>query len=175
MTVSAEIHDVIKLAAEPLHQALLDHAEDAELNNKRQDALLEEVNFQLSSMQRLQAEHTITTSSISSIIERIDGKLDAQLLRHGEVSGTITSLRGQNKDQYERIVALETGVAIAKGLPSRVPAPAPRLMAEFFNNKVIQVGIMGVVVIIVFGFFQYIGVDVSGAKTLMSPLADTGE
>jgi len=171
MTVSAEIHDVIKLAAEPLHQALLDHAAEAAENNNRQDKVLAEVASKVSVMQQLQSDHNGAISNISAIIERIDGKLDAQLLRHGEVAGAIATLRAQGKEKYGRIVALETGVAIAKDLPSRVPAP--RLLAEFFNNKIVQVGIMGVVVIIVYGVFQYIGVDVSGAKNLMTSLADT--
>ena len=175
MTVNPEIHDLIQLAAEPLHQALENHAADAAENNARQDLVLKTVAGQVSAMQQLQSEHNLTISSISSIIERIDSKLDAQLLRHGEVSGAVTSLRGQNKEQFERIVALETGVAIAKDLPSRVSAPSPRLLAEFFNNKIVQVGIMGLAVIIVYGVFQYIGVDVSGAKNLMTPLADTGD
>ena len=175
MTVRAEIHDVIKSAVEPLHQALEDHAADAAKNNQRQDEVLTAVAEQVSAMQRLQSDHNVTISNISSIIERIDSKLDAQLLRHGKVSGAVASLRGQNKEQFERIVALETGVAIAKDLPSRVSTPGPRLLAEFFNNKIVQVGIMGLAVIIVYGVFQYIGVDVSGAKNLMTPLADTGD
>ena len=83
MTVNSEIHDLIQLAAAPLHKALEVHAAEALANNQRQDEVLTVVAEQVSAMQQLQSEHNLTISSISSIIERIDSKLDAQLLRHG--------------------------------------------------------------------------------------------
>ena len=168
-----EILDIIKKASEPLHQALLDHAEEAADNNGKQDELLVVMAKQISSMQQTQSDYSIGISNISTLISKIDTKLDAQLLRHGEVTGAVTSLRGQNKEQFERIVALETGAAIAKDFPSRAAIPAPRLMAEFCNNKVVQVGIVAIAMVTVYGIFQYIGVDVSGAKNLITPLAST--
>jgi hypothetical protein len=47
------------------------------------------------------------------------------------------------------------------------------LLAGFLDNKIVQVGIIAVIIITVYGVFKYIGVDVIGAKDLINPLTKT--
>ena len=111
---------------------------------------------------------------MQGIDRKLDGqdrKIDQQNLNTGELIGTVKSLANQNKEQFQRISALETNVEVNKQFDG--VAHTPQLLAGFLDNKIVQVGIIAVIIITVYGVFKYIGVDVIGAKDLINPLTKT--
>ena len=182
----ADFMEAFKEASKPFHvslkenkQAIVDHAIEAASHNLRQDGVLASIAAQHKTMQDNQTTYHNGLSALTATIAGIDRKLDAQdkkidqqNLNTGELIGTVKSLANQNKEQYGRLVALETHAAIGDSAKGAVMSRPP-LLAGFFDNKVVQVGIIAIVIITLYGIFQYVGVDVSGAKSLISDAPST--
>jgi hypothetical protein len=155
-------------------QAIDQHALDATRHNSYQDSALDRLLSDNKSMHENQLQYHLNITAINTTLVNIDKKLDSQdakLDHHnimtGEIRGTVKSLGNQNKEQFERIVELEKGSAIIDKVKDLVPTS---LLSGFFNNKVVQVGLVMIMIIVVYGAFKAIGVDVGGAKQFIVPM-----
>jgi hypothetical protein len=181
----AEFMSAFVEATKPFHDALEEnkkaivaHAVEAATHNKRQDQALEQLLGQQKIIKEAQSSYhqdiTALALTMQGIDRKLDGqdrKIDQQNLNTGELIGTVKSLANQNKEQFQRISALETNVEVNKQFDG--VAHTPQLLAGFLDNKIVQVGIIAIIIIMVYGVFKYIGVDVIGAKDLINPLTKT--
>lgn len=175
MEAFAEASKPIYTALSANKKAIDDHSIEAAASNKQQDEAIQRLLLQHRLVQENQTKFHVGLEKLLTTLDGVDRKLDIQdqkidrqNLNIGEAMGSIKSLANQNREQFERISALETHAVVEE--KAKPILPPPHLLAGFFNNKAVQIGIIVIIIIAVYGMFQYVGVDVAGAKDLINPL-----
>jgi hypothetical protein len=135
------------------------------LHNEKQDKINATLMNQYKSMQDNQSSYHIQIGSLVSSIKSLDGKMDQNNINVGKLIGGMESVAEQNKEQFGRLVTLETA-----GVVSLTAATGKNKsnVALLLSDKTVRIGLVVIAILIVYGSFLTFGVDLKGAKDLIT-------